>query len=202
MKIHPIFFILIVILCLALYILCSTDKFIIKDKFDNTNIINLDNDASTSYSISSQIANLLGISNRRISNLAYGKQIINGELNVFFKILDYNFLEKHTGEIDATTAEDNLKKLLAIHQLIVNINNKTILLNLVNDSSGLNKTNTDNLEYSIDSKYFNNDKLLDITNYIHQVYDTVPKDESMTNFFTLGIDKDNLEVKIIPPSNN
>ncbi len=191
--------VIVIVLLILLYILCLSKNIIKKQEKFNDSAIPISNDAGTSYSILTQIANLLNISSRRIDNLAFSKQIINGQINVFFNILEYNFLEKQIGEIDADTAKKTLENLVAKNQLIINIGNTTVIVSYVNDPTGLNASVIGSSVYTPNSKYFNNTKLLDIADYAHQVYDTVPKDETMTNFFTLGIDSDSLKLVVKPP---
>jgi len=201
----------IIISIFILYILSSSKNIIKKqEKFYNdipittnnainitNNVITIPNDVATSYSITTQLANLLNISSRRITNLAFSKEIINGQINIFFNILEYNFLEKHTGEIDLATAQQMLQNLTAKKQIIININGNTVLVNYITDPIGLNTATSESLAYSPNAKYFNNTKLLDIANYAKQVYDTIPNDDdTMTKFLSLGIDSDSMKVII------
>lgn len=204
MKNNTYLLIIVITSIVLLYILCVSKNIIKKqEKFnDNQNDsgkITIPNDAATSYSITSQIANLLSISSRRISNLAYSTEIINGQMSVYFTILEYNFLEKHTGEIDTNTAQQILQNLIAKNQFIMIINGTTVVVTVVNDPNGLKNSVIGSSAYTPNSRYFNNTKLLDIADYAHQVYDTIPKDESMTKYFTLGIDSDSLKLVVKPP---
>lgn len=190
---------IIFIAILILYILSSSKNILQKqEKFYNDiisdNKITISNDAVTSYSITSQLANLLNISSRRITNLMFSKQIINQQINIFFNILEYNFLEKNTGEIDLKTAQKVLQNLTEKNQLIININGNLVLVNYVTDPTGLNNSTDGSLNYYPNSKYFNNTKLLDIADYAKQVYDTIPEDDTMTKFLSLGIDSDSMKV--------
>lgn len=191
--------IILYILCVSKNIIKKQEKF--NDNQNDSNTIDVPNDATTGYSIALQIANLLTISTRRISNLAYSKKITNGQMNVYFNILEYNFLEKNIGEIDLATVQQTLQNLIARNQFVIYIGGIPVLLNVVNDPIGLNTSVIGSSAYTPNAKYFNNTKLLDIADYANQVYDTIPKDETMTNFFTLGIDSDSLKLVVKPPSN-
>ena len=79
------------------------------------------------------------------------------------------------------------------------INGTTVVVTVVNDPNGLKNSVIGSSAYTPNSRYFNNTKLLDIADYAHQVYDTIPKDESMTKYFTLGIDSDSLKLVVKPP---
>lgn len=162
----------------------------------------------TPYStqLTMQIANKLGISVRRISNLTYTGDIGKRDISVSFTILDANLIESATREPDTATTATLANKLFQDNTFNVIINGLSIPLKKKNttasDSSSSSSSSSGSSSRSggsvskpgmvgMDSAkadFFNNKGLLDTAKYAKQVYDTVPVDENATRFFTLKPD--------------
>ena len=134
-------------------------------------------DLPISNQLSSEIARVLRISKRRISNLIFKGDISSGKLQVMFNILDPNAAEIVNNE--------SMSKDVAMlaHTLTLN-NNFKVLINGINIM--LDKIQTSNKDIN---KFFDNTNLLDITDYSNSKYISVPNDESLTKFYKLNIDK-------------
>lgn len=134
-------------------------------------------DLPISNQLSSEIARVLRISKRRISNLIFKGDISSGKLQVMFNILDPNAAEIVNNE--------SMSKDVAMlaHTLTLN-NNFKVLINGLNVM--LDKIQTSNKDIN---KFFDNTNLLDITDYSNSKYISVPNDESLTKFYKLNIDK-------------
>jgi hypothetical protein len=134
-------------------------------------------DLPISNQLSSEIARVLRISKRRISNLIFKGDISSGKLQVMFNILDPNAAEIANNE--------SMSKDVAMlaHTLTLN-NNFKVLINGI--SVMLDKIQTSNKDIN---KFFDNTNLLDITDYSNSKYISVPNDESLTKFYKLNIDK-------------
>ena len=148
-----------------------------------------------STQLTMQIANKLGVSLRRISNLNYTGDINKRDISVSFTILDANLLESANKEQDTATVASIANKLFQDNTFTVMINGLSIPLKKINSSitSTSNSSNTSNTSNSSNSNnanvdFFNNKGLLDTVKYAKQVYDTIPLDENATRFFTLKPD--------------
>lgn len=142
--------------------------------------------ALISTQLTTGIANLLGISVRRITNLNYSGDISTQTINVSFTVLDPNLIESSKNELAAATVADNANNLFSQGNFIVSINGINVRLNK------MNPTSTNALGISMSKKdpesYFNNKGLLDTAKYAQQVYREVPVDSAATRFFTLQPD--------------
>lgn len=136
-----------------------------------------------STQLTMQIANKLGVSLRRISNLNYTGDINKRDISVSFTILDANLLESANKEQDTATVASIANKLFQDNTFTVMINGLSIPLKKIN-SSITSASNSSNAHLD----FFNNKGLLDTVKYAKQVYDTIPLDENATRFFTLKPD--------------
>ena len=127
-----------------------------------------------------EISRVLGISSYRIINVIYNGDISTGQLNVGFKILEGN-----TGTIEKNAKDSAVytNDLMENDLFKVNINNISVSLNKILQTTSKGKTNI----------YFDNTGLNDISDYSKNKYISAPNDESLTNFFKLGID-DNFNI--------
>lgn len=163
-----------------------------------------------STQLTTGIANILGISVRRIANLNYTGDINTQTLAVSFSILDPNIIEASRNELSATVAATTANTLFTQRKFIVAINGINIMLNKINTnntSNSINASNASNAGNAINdgiigssssnignvgnvdkANYFNNNGLLDTIKYTKQIYDTVPVDAAATRFFTLQPD--------------
>jgi hypothetical protein len=152
----------------------------------------IEQNSATSLNITEGIANLLGISPRRVKDLGYADKISRGQLDVSFTIDEPNFLENHTGAITTENAHKTLDNLIATNMFKIKINNSDVMLNKSSeDISNPNNSETSNLSSKVKpaiARYFNNTALLNIADHAKKTYDTVPYDESVTKFFKLSID--------------
>lgn len=175
--IYTILFILFIIILLYLYLYVKFESF--KNK----------NPITISEKLIAEISKIIGVSPRRISNLTFTGDISKRQLNVSFNILEANLIELSNNEmnaIDATTFSNNL---FESGNFIVNINNKSILLN-----QNI-KSDTKPTDYS---SYFNNMHLKKIAKYANNTYLSVPNDASFTKFYKLDIDNNyNVKPKFI-----
>ena len=146
-----------------------------------------------------EIALTLGISVRRIQNLTYTGDLDSRTLAVGFTILDNNVIEMSNGEPNAQTVANNVMNLFNTNNFIVTINGVKVKLTRINTSSESNTAGSKlpNQPLSRYSSYFNNQGLLDLSNYARNKYNKVNTDSSLTNFFKLKIDSTN-DYKIVP----
>ena len=178
------------------------DKF--TDSTQNTTNYTFVDSPSVSFSIQQQIASLISISPRRILNLTYDTHIINGTLQISFAIDKPNFIETHSGELSSTDAKNTLNSIINAQQFNINLLGKTVILKLANQELSGGMINgslpiSANLDYTKIPTYFNNDALLDIADYTHNVYNVVPTDKSLTQFYTLDMDNNFKVILKSPP---
>ena len=131
-----------------------------------------------STQLTTEIARVLGISIRRITNIKFAGDIMTGKLQSSFSILDANYSETLNNEQSATDAGVMANNLITTNMFIVNINGFSVKL------SNMIPTPT------IPNDFFNNKGLLDIATYAKNKYNVVPIDASLTNFYTLNITPD------------
>jgi len=136
-----------------------------------------------STQLTSQLADKLGISIRRIQSLDFTGDLANHTLAVTFTILEPNIIETSKGEPNAASAANIANTLFTSNQFTVDINGDTITLTKINTD-----TNTSTASKEL-SDFFNNKALLDSAAYARKVYDAVPMDESATKFFILKPDR-------------
>lgn len=143
----------------------------------------------TSVQLRTEISKLLEISPSRIYNLIYEGDINLNILRISFDILDNNLDQTIKNEISKDEAEKKAQSLIRNDTFIVRINNQSVILRPILKSNRQEEINK--------AKYFNNEGLKDIAKYVNNKYISVPNDESLTNFYTLGIDNNyNLIPKI------
>lgn len=168
----------LLILGLAILLIVIYLHIIIKNK-ENFRI----SDQPISTQLLDQIAMKLGISIRRIQNLAYNGDISTQILSVSFTILNPNVIELNNGEKNANTVASIANNLFANNNFTVKINNMNIRLSKMNPSSkNMPSATVDN------SVYFNNNGLKDIANYSNNKYIQVSNDPSLTHFYSLKMD--------------
>ena len=167
----------LLILGLAVLLIAIYLHIIIKNK-ENFNI----KDQPISIQLLDQIAMKLGISVRRIQNLAYNGDISTQLLSVSFTILNPNVIELNNGEKNAQTIAGIAHNLFINNTFFVKINNMNIRLSKIKSKSSNPSAKVDN------SIYFNNTGLQDISNYSNNKYIQVPNDPSLTKFYSLQMD--------------
>ncbi len=142
-----------------------------------------------STQLRNEIGSVLKISPSRISNLDYEGNILMNTLRISFDIIDNNLDETLNNEPSKMEAQKLVNNLMLIDKFIVSINNRTVILRKM--LPGYETTKIDK------TKFFDNQGLKEISNYASKKYISVPNDESLTKFYTLGFDKDyNLEPKL------
>ena len=129
-----------------------------------------------SYQLRVEIARVLSISKNRINNLVYDGDISKGQLNVSFIILDPN---------TSSTEQSSKNSAILANELMVNgtskvlINGIPVVLSKI-PNTGQNSQNS--------NTFFDNMGLKTISKYSLDKYNSLPKDESLTKFYTLGFD--------------
>ena len=174
----------ITILILLLIFLYLYSK---KENFENEQATQSTLPISTQ--LRNEIGTLLNISPSRISNLDYEGNLIMNTLRVHFDIHDNNLDETLNNEPSKMEAKKIVDALMLTDKFIVSINNRTVILRKMipkNEKTKIEK-----------SRFFDNQGLKEISRYAKNKYISVPNDESLTKFYTLGFDKDyNLEPKL------
>jgi len=174
----------ITILILLLIFLYLYSK---KENFENEQATQSTLPISTQ--LRNEIGTLLNISPSRISNLDYEGNLIMNTLRVHFDIHDNNLDETLNNEPSKMEAKKIVDALMLTDKFIVSINNRTVILRKM-----IPKTEKTKIEKS---RFFDNQGLKEISIYTKNKYISVPNDESLTKFYTLGFDKDyNLEPKL------
>ena len=167
---YILIFIILMILCFLLYIYVKAESFI-----DST-------------PVSPSIANVVGVSPRRISNLIFNGDISKKQLNVSFIILEANLSELSKNEMKAVDVTNFSNGLFDSGNFIITINNQSVLLNKIQPNNTPETT----------KNFFNNTSLITIANYANNKYISVPNDASYTNFYKLNIDnKYNIKPNLI-----
>ena len=163
---HKIFIIcfLLIFICLYLYV--------VRESFTNDNAIPI------STQLTSEISRVLGISPRRITNVAYTGDITTNALQASFVILEPNLIEFTNKVMNATGAATKSTSLMSSKSFTVNIDGYSVSLSKYN-------TSTDTIPIV---NYFNNKGLKDIAKYSYDKYVSVPNDASLTSFYKLNID--------------
>ena len=136
---------------------------------------------SIGVQLRNEIGRMLEISSSRINNLTFEGDISLNTLRIDFDILDNNLTTNLSNEITKSEAEMKAIELMKSDTFIVRINNKSIILRVLLPQ---NTQVADNK-----AKFFNNKGLKDISTYSNNKYISVPNDESVTKFYTLGFDK-------------
>ena len=180
---HKCCLVILIITLISLYIYSK------KENFDSDNTPQSQEQLPTSVQLRNEISRLLDISKSRIHNLIYEGDIKLNSLRIDFDILDNNFNENIQNEISKDEAGKKAIDLIRNDKFIVRINDKSVIIRPILQS---------NRDKEIQKyKYFDNDGLKEVVDYANNKYITVPNDESLTNFYTLGFDKDyKLEPKI------
>jgi hypothetical protein len=182
---YIILFIILIIICLFLYLYVKSEK------FSDTTVVSSPTPTPTtgliSIQLTEEIARVLNISPRRITNLKFTGDISKSQLNISFIILEANLTELSNKEMKAVDATNVSDERFNSGNFIIIINNKSILLNKI--QSTVTPTNTIN--------YFDNKALITIANYATNKYISVPNTASLTNFYKLSIDNNyNIKPKI------
>ena len=136
-----------------------------------------------SVQLRSEIGRVLGISPLRISDLKYKGNINLNSLIVDFDILDANINQKVINEISKADAKKLAINLISQDNFFVKINNKSIIIRFLKP------------EGSPGVSFFDNEGLKELKKYATNKYVSVPNDESLTKFYTLGYDAN---YKLVP----
>lgn len=168
-----IVFISFILIFIYLYLYVKLESF---DGSTITTIPTIKPDIPISNQIISEASRVLGISQRRITNLIYKGDISAGRLNVIFIILEPNPIELAKNEKNAKDAAILANTLTKSGTFKVFINGFSITL------YKLNKSNKDI------NVFFDNTSLLDIADYSINKYISIPNDDSLTKFYKLNID--------------
>lgn len=145
-----------------------------------------------STQLTTEIANKLGVSVRRIQGVTFSGDIANLTLSVGFTILEPNLIESANKEPNATNAAITARSLFVNNQFYVPVNGVNIRL------SRINNTDTGSAPKLNPEDFFNNKGLLDSADYAKQVYNAVPVDSAATRFFTLQPDANFNLVPVLP----
>ena len=201
-KVNMISLILLLIILLFIYI------YVKKENFDNTTVPTSSKTSSIleslvptttsseeslakqplSVQLRSEIGKVLGVSPLRIYNLKYEGDIELNALVVDFDILDANVNQKVLHEISKFDAANLAANLMSQDNFFVKINNKTIILRRLQPK---NSKTSDNVSF------FDNEGMKEVKKYANDRYVSVPNDDSLTKFYTLGHDDNyNLVPKI------
>ena len=157
---HKICFICFLLIFVFLYLYVKIDSFT----------------TPNSTQLTSEIARVLSISVRRITNLQYSGDTSSGAINVAFSILEPNPVESANNEKNASDVSQIEQQLFSTGNFKVFINGLSVVLYKIPIPT------TDN------SIYFNNKNLKEISKYVDLLYTSVPNDASLTNFYKLGFD--------------
>jgi hypothetical protein len=181
---HKCCLVILIITLISLYIYSK------KENFNSDNTSQSQEQLPTSVQLRNEISRLLDISKSRIHNLIYEGDINLNSLRIDFEILDNNFNENIQNEISKNEAEQKAFDLIRNDKFIVRINDKSVIIRPILQS---------NRDKEIQKyKYFDNDGLKEVVDYANNKYITVPNDKSLTNFYTLDIDKDYNIIPKIP----
>ena len=181
------------IICLTLSLILLY-IYIIKENFDiQQNVSTIPNTTVPQLSIGVQLRNEIGrvleISSSRINNLIYEGDININTLSVDFNILDNNLNTKLNNEITESEAEKKAIDLFKKDNFFVRINNRSIILRII--------PTLPNTSIIDKSKFFNNKGLKEISKYSINKDISVPNDDALTKFYTIGFDANyNLVPKI------
>ena len=172
--------IIFAILLICIYIYVKKENFYITSS-GTPNTTSPQNPQTTaqlpiSAQLRSEIARVLGVSALRIYDLKYEGDLVLNSLNVSFEILDANVNQSVLNEISKDDADKLAQNLLKNDNFFIKINNKTIIIRYIQEkeSKGLS--------------FFDNEGLKEIVKYANDTYISVPNDESLTKFYTLGFD--------------
>jgi len=183
MLFHKCCIIILIITLILLYIYCK------KENFTSPQPTIKEEQKPIDVQVRDEISRVLEISKIRIYNLVIEGNINKNELMVDFDILDNNF-NKVQNEISKDQAIKKTIKLINNDMFFIKINNKSIILRKFLNRDKQIQTNLE--------KHFNNEGLKDISKFVKNKYISVPNDESLTNFYTLGFDKNyNIIPKIL-----
>ena len=176
---HLILVVVLTIILLCLYLYVKFEKFA-----DPTPTLTL---GRIDTQLTREIARVLGISQRRITNLIYAGDPTSN-LKVSFTILERNLIESANDEIKTDDAITLYINLFSTNTFFVNINGNYISLSRNTATMPTNK-----------GMYFDNIGLKTISKHANEIYmSPVPTDAVLVNFYKLGIDdKYNVRPKII-----
>ncbi len=175
-KCNIISLILLLIILLFIYI------YVKKENFDSTSTQTSSDSLAKqplSVQIRSEIGRVLGISPLRIQDLKYEGNIESNELSVDFDILDANINQKVVHEISKSDASQLAVSLMTQDKFFVKVNNKSIILRYLKSKPSKSSENV---------SFFNNEGMKELKKYANDRYVSVPNDDSLTKFYTLGHD--------------
>ena len=169
--INLIILIILIIICLLMYFYVKIESF-----YGSSSIV----PTPITSQLTSEIARVIGVSQRRIINIVYNGDISKGILNVSFTILDPSFVETLNYEITGDQAKNISNDIFNKNNFNVMINNQPIkLIQILNNTIP-----------TITNNFFNNTQLLTVAKYANNKYISVPNDESLTNFYNLDVNSD------------
>jgi len=181
---HKCCLVILIITLISLYIYSK------KENFNSDNSTIKEEQKPISVQIRNEISRLLDISTSRIHNLIYEGDIKLNSLRIDFDILDNNLNQNIQNEISKDEAGKKAIKIMRNDKFIVRINDKSVILRPILQSRKQKEFDK--------TKFFNNEGLKEVVEYVNNKYITVPNDESLTNFYTLNIDKNyNIIPKIL-----
>ena len=168
--------------CITILILVLVFVYLYSKKENFVNEQTTQSNLPISTQLRNQIGTLLNISPSRINNLDYEGNLLMNTLRVHFDIHDNNLDETLNNEPSKMEAKKIVDALMLTDKFIVSINNRTVILRKM-----ISKNETTKIEQT---KFFDNQGLKEISTYAHKKYISVPNDESLTKFYTLGFDKE------------
>jgi len=175
MLLHKCCLVILIITLISLYIYSK------KENFNSDNSTIKEERKPISVQLRNEISRLLDISTSRIHNLIYEGDIKLNSLRIDFDILDNNLNQNIQNEISKDEAGKKAIKIMRNDKFIVRINDKSVILRPILQSRKQKEFDK--------TKFFNNEGLKEVVEYANNKYITVPNDESLTNFYTLNIDK-------------
>jgi len=183
---------IVFVLLISLYLFITINKYNDTDTMNtNAKIISLDNftikgeDDVMTNNIQSQIAQILNVSQSRITNIIYhiNEPSQNTSDNIIF--ITFTILNStNANDINTDIIYKKALDLFARDTFIIRINYETFKLKQFNSDT---RVITKNLDYL--SKYFNNYSLNKIADYANNKYTNVYNDPRLTQFYKLQYDK-------------
>ena len=162
-----------ILIFIYLYLYVKLEQFVVSPTLS---IPTAQPDIPISTQLTSEIARVLNISKRRITNLLFEGDVSSGVLQAIFIILEPNSNELGKQEKPAKDYAIIAATLFNNGQFKVFINGIPIKLTKLK----IAKESVNN--------FFDNTGLLDISKYSINKYNSVPNDDSLTKFYKLDID--------------
>ena len=163
-----------ILIFIYLYLYIKLEQFVVSPTLS---IPTAQPDIPISTQLTSEIARVLNISKRRVTNVLFEGDVSSGVLQATFIILEPNSNELAKQEKPSKDYAIMAATLFKNGQFKVFINGIPIKLNKL-------KIAKDNI-----NNFFDNTGLIDISKYTRDKYISVPNDDSLTKFYKLDIDK-------------